>query len=66
VVLLGVNPERFLDHAQQIEQLANQVRVVIAGPGATPEAARQTQTHVLDQDPVSAAETIDRDHSTPR
>jgi len=62
VVLLAMNPERFLDHAHEIKQLANQVQVVIAGPGATPEAARQTQTHVLDQDPVSAAETIDRDH----
>jgi MerR family transcriptional regulator, light-induced transcriptional regulator len=63
VVLLGMNPERFLDHAHEIEQLAKQVSVVIAGPGATPEAARRTQTRVLDQDPVSAAETIDRDHS---
>ncbi|HEX2288852.1 MAG TPA: B12-binding domain-containing protein [Pseudonocardiaceae bacterium] len=63
VVLLGMNPERFLDHAHEIKQLAKQVPVVIAGPGATPEAARQTQTRVLDQDPVSAAETIDRDHS---
>ena len=66
VVLLSINPDNFLDHAQQIEQLANQVPVVIAGPGATVEAARQTQTRLLDQDPVSAAETIDRDHSTPR
>jgi DNA-binding transcriptional MerR regulator len=62
VVLLGMNPEGFLDQAHEIKQLANQVQVMIAGPGATPEAARQTQTHVLDQDPVSAAETIDRDH----
>jgi DNA-binding transcriptional MerR regulator len=59
VVLLSMNPDSFLDHARQIEQLAKQVQVVIAGPGATPEIARQTQTHVLDQDPVSAAETID-------
>jgi DNA-binding transcriptional MerR regulator len=66
VVLLSINPDNFLDHARQIEQLAKQVQVVIAGPGATPEVARQTQTRVLDQDPVSAAETIDRDHSTPR
>jgi DNA-binding transcriptional MerR regulator len=66
VVLLSINPDNFLDHAQQIEQLANQVPVVIAGPGATVAAARQTQTRLLDQDPVSAAETIDRDHSTPR
>jgi DNA-binding transcriptional MerR regulator len=66
VVLLSMNSERFLDHAREIEKLANQVQVVIAGPGATPEVARHTQTHVLDQDPVSAAETIDRDHMTPR
>src|SRR4029450_6094596 len=59
VVLLSMNPERFLDHARQIEQLANQVQVMIAGPGATPEIARQTRTHVLDQDPVSAAGIID-------
>jgi MerR family transcriptional regulator, light-induced transcriptional regulator len=66
VVLLAMNPDNFLARAHEIKQLANQVRVVIAGPGATPEAARQTQTHVLDQDPVSAAAIIDRDHSTPR
>jgi DNA-binding transcriptional MerR regulator len=66
VVLLSMNPERFLDHAREIEKLANQVQVMIAGTGATPEVARHTQTHVLDQDPVSAAGIIDRDHSTPR
>jgi hypothetical protein len=48
-----------LDHARELEKLANQVPVLIAGPGATPEAAQQTQAHLLDQDPVSAAETID-------
>jgi DNA-binding transcriptional MerR regulator len=66
VVLLSMNPERFLDHAREIEKLANQVQVMIAGTGATPEVARHTQTHVLDQDPVSAAGIIDRDHSTQR
>jgi len=66
VVLLGMRPEGFLDHAPEIERLARQVPVVIAGPGATPEAARQTQTQVLDQDPVGAAGVIDRDHSAPR
>jgi DNA-binding transcriptional MerR regulator len=65
VVLLSVTPERFLDHAREIEKLANQVQVMIAGPGATPEVARHTQTHVLDQDPVSAAETIDLDRDHP-
>ena len=66
VVLLSMNPERFLDHAREIEKLANQVQVMIAGTGATLEVARQTQTHLLDQDPVSTAGIIDRDHSTPR
>jgi MerR family transcriptional regulator, light-induced transcriptional regulator len=63
VVLLGMTEEGFLDQAHEIEQLANQVRVVIAGTGATPEVAQHTQTRVLDQDPVSAAATIDRDLS---
>ena len=66
VVLLSINPDNFLDHARQIKQLAKQVPVMIAGPGATAEVARQTQTRVLDQDPVSAAGIIDRNHSTPR
>jgi DNA-binding transcriptional MerR regulator len=66
VVLLSINPDNFLDHARQIEQLANQVPVMIAGTGATAEVARHTHTHVLDQDPVSAAQTIDHDHSTRR
>jgi MerR family transcriptional regulator, light-induced transcriptional regulator len=66
VVLLSINPDNFLDHVRQIEQLATQVPVMIAGTGATPEIARHTQTRVLEQDPVSAAETIDRDHPAPR
>jgi hypothetical protein len=55
-----------LDHAREIKKLTNQVPVMIAGPGATPEVAQHTQTQLLDHDPVSAAATIDRDHSTPR
>jgi DNA-binding transcriptional MerR regulator len=66
VVLLSINAEGFLDHAREIEHLTKQVQVMIAGTGATPEVARHTQTRVLDQDPVSAAETIDRDHPAPR
>jgi DNA-binding transcriptional MerR regulator len=66
VVLLSINPDNFLDHAREIKELAKQVPVMIAGTGATPEVARHTQTRVLDQDPVSAAGIIDRDHSTPR
>jgi MerR family transcriptional regulator, light-induced transcriptional regulator len=66
VVLLSINPQGFLDHAHEIKQLTNQVPVMIAGTGATPEIARHTQTQVLNHDPVSAAATIDRDHPTPR
>jgi MerR family transcriptional regulator, light-induced transcriptional regulator len=66
VVLLSMTPEGFLDHAHDIKQLATQAQVMIAGPGATPEIARQTQTQVLAHDPVSAAAIIDRDHSAPR
>jgi len=62
-VLLSINPDSFLGHAREIEKLARQVPVLIAGTGATPEVARQTQTHALDQDPVTAAQAIDRDHS---
>ena len=63
VVLLSMRPEGFLDHAPEIERLARQVPVAIAGMGATPEVARHLQTQVLDQDPVSAAGIVDRDHS---
>jgi MerR family transcriptional regulator, light-induced transcriptional regulator len=66
VVLLSMNPDNFLDHAREIAKPAKQVPVMIAGTGATPQIAQQTQTHVLDQDPVSAAGSIDRDHSTTR
>jgi DNA-binding transcriptional MerR regulator len=66
VVLLSMNPEGFLGHAREIAKLAKQVRVMSAGTGATPAIAQQTQTHVLDQDPVSAAGIIDGDHSAPR
>jgi len=66
VVLLSINPDNFLDHAHEIKELAKQVPVMIAGTGATPQVARHTQTRLLDQDPVSAAETIDRNHLAPR
>jgi DNA-binding transcriptional MerR regulator len=66
VVLLSMHPDNFLDHAREIRKLAKQVQVMIAGSGATPEVARHTRTHLLDQDPVSAAQTIDLDHPAPR
>jgi MerR family transcriptional regulator, light-induced transcriptional regulator len=65
VVLLSVDPDNFMDHAHEIADLAKQVQVMIAGAGATPEVARLTQTRILDQDPVNAAEVVDRGHSAP-
>ena len=65
VVLLSMNPEGFRDHARDIGKLAGQVPVMIAGAGATPEAARQTHTEALAQDPVNAAAIIDRNYSAP-
>jgi methanogenic corrinoid protein MtbC1 len=64
VVLLGMNPDNFLDHAGEIADLADHVRVTIAGAGATAEVAGLTRVRVLDQDPVGAAEIIDRNYST--
>jgi DNA-binding transcriptional MerR regulator len=63
VVLSSVDPDNFLDQASEIADLAEQVQVVIAGAGATPEVARLTQARVLDEDPVSAAGIVDRGHS---
>jgi DNA-binding transcriptional MerR regulator/methylmalonyl-CoA mutase cobalamin-binding subunit len=63
VVLLSVNAGNFVTHAREIADLGEQVQVLIAGAGATAEVARLTQARVLDQDPVSAAGTVDRGHA---
>ena len=62
VVLFSVDPGNFSKHATEIAQLAQQAHVLLAGAGATPEIVHRTQTHVLDQDPVSAAELVDSGH----
>jgi len=62
VVLFSVDPDNFFKHATEIAQLAQQTHVLLAGAGATPEIVHRTQTHVLDQDPVSAAELVDSGH----
>jgi MerR family transcriptional regulator, light-induced transcriptional regulator len=62
VVLFSVDPDNFSKHATEIAQLAEQTQVLLAGAGATPAIAHRTQTQVLDQDPVSAAELVDRGH----
>jgi MerR family transcriptional regulator, light-induced transcriptional regulator len=62
VVLFSVDPGNFSKHATEIAQLAQQAHVLLAGAGATPEIVHRTQTHVLDQDPVSAAKLVDSGH----
>ena len=48
-------------HADAIANLARQTMVALGGAGATPGLATRTGAHLLDQDPVSAAEHMDRD-----
>jgi MerR family transcriptional regulator, light-induced transcriptional regulator len=60
VVLAGTVPEPFAAHAEAIADLARQTTVVLGGAGATAELATRTGAHLLDQDPVSAAQSMDR------
>jgi DNA-binding transcriptional MerR regulator len=60
VVLAGTVPEPFAAHADAIADLAHQTMVALGGAGATAELATRTGAHLLDQDPVSAAESMDR------
>jgi hypothetical protein len=60
VVLAGTVPEPFAAHADAIADLARQTMVALGGAGATPELATRTGAHLLDQDPVSVAEHMDR------
>jgi MerR family transcriptional regulator, light-induced transcriptional regulator len=61
VVLAGTAPEPFAAHANAIADLARQSMVALGGAGATAELATRTGAHLLDQDPISAAEHMDRD-----
>jgi DNA-binding transcriptional MerR regulator len=60
VVLAGTVPEPFAAHADAIADLARQATVALGGAGATAELAARTGARLLDQDPVSAAESVDR------
>jgi MerR family transcriptional regulator, light-induced transcriptional regulator len=60
VVLAGTTPELFAAHADAIADLARQARVALGGAGATAELAARTGTRLLETDPVSAAEAVDR------
>jgi MerR family transcriptional regulator, light-induced transcriptional regulator len=61
VVLAGTAPEPFVAQADAIADLARQTTVALGGAGATPEPATRTGAQLLDQDPVNAAEHMDRD-----
>jgi MerR family transcriptional regulator, light-induced transcriptional regulator len=61
VVLAGTVPEPFAAHDDAIADLARHTMVALGGAGATTELATRTRARLLDQDPVSAAEHMDRD-----
>ena len=61
VVLAGTVPEPFAAHADAIADLTRQTTLAVGGAGATAELATRTGAHLLDQDPVSVAEHMDRD-----
>jgi DNA-binding transcriptional MerR regulator len=60
VVLAGTVPERFAVDAEAIADLARHAPVALAGQGASGAVAARTGARHLDQDPVSAAEAVDR------
>jgi MerR family transcriptional regulator, light-induced transcriptional regulator len=60
VVLTSTVPERFAAYADAIAELAGQTLVALGGAGATAGLAARTGARLLDQDPVSAAETLHR------
>ncbi len=59
VVISAMMPERFLVVQAELTELAADVRLALAGPGATKKLASATgATLLLDEDPVTAAERI--------
>ena len=58
VVLAAVTEQRFLDSADDVRALAAQVRVGLAGAGASPALARRLDAESLAGELVSVAETL--------
>ena len=58
VVVAAHTSEPFSEHRSELEELAGEVRLVIAGAGATPEIATLLGAERLDGDAVAAAATI--------
>jgi DNA-binding transcriptional MerR regulator len=59
VVLAGTVPKPFADHADAIADLTRHTTVALGGAGTTEELATRTGARLLDQDPVSAAQSMD-------
>jgi DNA-binding transcriptional MerR regulator len=58
VVLAATTRERFLESAEQLTALASQVRVGIAGAGASDDLARELRTEFLGGELMTVAETL--------
>jgi len=59
VVVSAVTPDRFLAVRDELTELAAEVRLALAGAGATKELASATGAALLlDEDPVTAAERV--------
>jgi hypothetical protein len=57
-VLAATTRERFLESAEQLTALASQVRVGIAGAGASDDLARELRTEFLGGELMTVAETL--------
>lgn len=65
VVLSAVTPPRFADIQDELHQLAAELPLALAGAGATPTLATRLNAQLLNTDPITAAETITTQHTTP-
>jgi MerR family transcriptional regulator, light-induced transcriptional regulator len=61
VVLSAVMPARFADVEDELRDLAANVRLAVAGAGASRVLAERVGARLLEGDPVTAAESISRE-----
>jgi hypothetical protein len=57
-VLVATTHDRFESARDALRHLASSIPVWIAGAGATPNFATDTGAHLLDVDPLAAAERV--------
>jgi hypothetical protein len=60
IVVSASIPERLEPALPGLRRLAAKTRIVVAGPGATPEAAERARAELVADDPVTAADRISR------